>query len=314
VSRLTALRRLARPLVFRARLAWRAVDRRLRPPRPWDGRHHPVLAHFPPWSGRADGNHLHDFLGVRTDPRFRPQFRPDPAGPLETAYPPPHAGYFELVFVLEAALAGARAGRFHLMELGAGYGPWMVTAHQALRRLGADAEVRLTGVEMVPHHFEWLQQHFRTNGIDPARHRLIRAATSDRTGEGHYVPEPDPGWDFGQRLREAQARPAAGALRPVVVRTVTLTDLLADVDRVDLLHVDIQGHEERVLRHAIDAVDAKVERLIVATHSRRIHRGLRDLLRERGWVAVYDFGFRARARTEFGDVQFLDGLLAWTRR
>lgn len=256
---------------------------------------------------------MHDFLGVQTDAHFRPQFKPNPAGPLTTAYPPPHAGYFELVFVLEAALAAARSGRFTMMELGAGYGPWMVTAHQALRRLNSTTEVRLIGVEMVPHHFEWLKQHFVANGIDPARHTLIQAATSDQAGKGHFVPEADLGWDFGQRLSDAATAPATGVLQPVAVETVTLTDLLAGVDRVDLLHVDIQGHEQRVLRHAIDAVDRKVDRLIVATHSRSIHRDLRKLMRDHGWTNVYDFGFRARVRTEFGDVEFLDGLLAWLR-
>jgi hypothetical protein len=53
-----------------------------------------------------------------------------------------------------------------------------------------------------------------------------------------------------------------------------------------------------------------VRRLFVATHSRAIHRGLRELMTRPGWRVVYDFGYRKRVRTPFGDVQFLDGVLA----
>lgn len=314
MSRLTALRRWARPLVFRARLAARAVGRVLRPPVPWNGQHHPILERFAPWSGQADGKNVHDFLGIKTDASFRPTFKADPAGALQTSYPPPHAGYFELVFVLESVVAGAGREPFTMMELGAGYGPWMVTTHQAMGLVDAGTPVQLVGVEMVPHHVAWLKQHFLANGIDPGDHTLIQAATSDRTGEGHFVPEIDLGWDFGQQLRDSEPRRDTGALQPVTVKTVTLDELLADTERVNLLHIDIQGQEARVLEHAIDAVDRKVERLIVATHSRSIHRHLRRLLRDHGWTNVYDFGFRKRERTEFGDVQFLDGLLAWVRR
>lgn len=313
MSHWTVLRRWARPLVFRGRLALRAVERAVRPPVPWNGKHHPALERFPPWSGESDGTFSHDFLGVRTDARFRPQLRPDPRGPVAPAWPPPHAGYFELVFVLEAVEAAIDAEPFTMIELGAGYGPWMVTAHAALRRLRPDARPRLIGVEMVPHHVAWLREHFRNNGIDPEEHTILEAATSDREGEGHFVPETDLGWDFGQQLRDAAPRPGSRGLQPVGVKTVTLSRLLADVERVHLLHVDIQGHEERVLREAIGDVSRKVDRLIVATHSRRIHRGLRSLLSDHGFRAVYDFGYRKRERTGFGDVQFLDGLLAWVR-
>ena len=50
-----------------------------------------------------DGTFLYDSLGVRTDPRFRPQFRPQPRGPLTTKHPLPHNAYFELVAELSSS-------------------------------------------------------------------------------------------------------------------------------------------------------------------------------------------------------------------
>ncbi len=93
----------------------------LRPRRPWNGEHDPALLRFERWSGESDGRFLHDFLGGRIDPRFRPEFRADPAGPVRPDYPRPYASYLELVFVLESVLDAGE--RFTMMELGAGYGP-----------------------------------------------------------------------------------------------------------------------------------------------------------------------------------------------
>lgn len=298
-----SVRRALRPLVFRLRLAAQRAGRLVRPPAPWDGTHHPALLRFPPWSGETDGTFVCDFLGIKTDPRFRPRFRPQPKGALQTAYPPPHAAYFELVFVLQSVLDAGGGEGMRVMELGAGYGVWLVTAHRAMQ-LTAGQPVELIGVEMVPRHFEWMRQHLRFNGIDPDEHTLIQAAVSDHDGQAQFDPEPDPAHSYGQALSRRAHRGA------VSVPCVDLARLLRERGPVDLLHVDIQGEELRALRHARSELDRLVGRLIVGTHSRRTHRALRRLLVGAGWEAVYDFGLRARARTPFGDVQFLDGLLA----
>ncbi len=306
-------RSLARPLVWTGRRMGRRLGELLRPPRRWDGRHHPVFAQFPRWRGESDGTFVHDFLGVRTDPRFRPQFRPDPPGPLHPDYPMPQASYFEWVFVLQAVLAGSHGEDFGAVELGAGYAPWLVTVHAALRGR-SPMPLRLVGVEMVPRHHGFMLEHFRNNGIDPERHVLLNAAVSDVDGEVDYVPEPEPGLGFGQALRRRypgrNARPPRDPAGTVRVPCIALTRLLADVGRVNLMHVDTQGEEARSIPSAAGALRDKVEHLLIATHRRRTHRALRALLLRDGWRLVFDYGVRSRSRTEFGDVRFLDGLLA----
>jgi FkbM family methyltransferase len=267
---------------------------------------------------------VYDFLGIRTDPSFRPHFRPQPTGPIKTTYPVPDYTYFELVFVLQAVLDAEHRDRFRMMELGAGYGPWLVTAHRAME-LSLGRPVDLIGVEMVPQHFLWMQAHLRENGIEPRHHTLIHGAVSDFDGEAVYRPEAGVAGDFGQRVigrTSATASPPPGGvdqgsaatvspLEPVRVPCVSLLRRLEELEHVDLLHVDIQGEELRTLRHALPQLNRCVRRLIVATHSRRIHRSLRRLLVAARWRRVYDFRLRARERTEFGDIQFLDGMLAF---
>jgi FkbM family methyltransferase len=306
--------------VFHARELRRRLDGLIRPPRPWDGRHHPALLRFAPWKGRADGRFAYDFLGIRTDPSFRPHYRPQPAGEIQTVYPTPDYTYFELIFVLRAVLDAEHRGRFCVMELGAGFGPWLVTAHRAMA-LSFGRPVDLVGVEMVQRHFLWLQAHLRENGIDPLRHTLLHAAVSDYEGSATYQPETEVAGDFGQRVigrlpdgmdgitTKKGAAPAA--LAPVRVPCVRLQRLLEEQEHVDLLHVDVQGEELRALRGALPELNRCVRRLIVATHSRRIHHALRHMLVAARWQRCYDFRLRTRERTEFGDIEFLDGMLAF---
>jgi FkbM family methyltransferase len=168
---------------------------------------------------------------------------------------------------------------------------------------------------MVPQHFEYMHDHLRQNDIDPAEQRLIHAAVSDCDGEALYQPEEDMRLDYGQRMierREGGLLKEAG--QPYLVPCIALSGLLRDFESVDLVHIDIQGEELRAISEGLEELSGRVRRLIVATHSRRIHRELRTLMTSSGWTCRYDFGVRKRERTEFGDVQFLDGLLAFINR
>jgi hypothetical protein len=210
-------------------------------------------------------------------------------------------------------------GSFTVLELGAGYGPWLVTAHRVRQSTGG-GPIHLVGVEMVTRHFEWMHQHLDNNGIDPGQHRLLRAAVSDVDGEAFYRVEKNPWLDFGQSVTRRCAGDPDGAGDPagslasrsgqVRVPAIGLAGLLRDLTRVDLLHADMQGEEGRAFPAAIDELSRRVGRLIVATHSRRIHRRLRRLLAGAGWEIVFDFRCRKWERTDYGDVKFLDGLIA----
>ena len=52
-----------------------------------------------------------------------------------------------------------------MIELGAGYGRWLVRAATALQQV-KDLPFQLIGVEAEPQHFKWLLQHFKDNGLN----------------------------------------------------------------------------------------------------------------------------------------------------
>ena len=300
------LRRSARPLVRRARAAGRSLAAWMRPSVGWDRRHHPVFEKFPRWTGTADGHFLHDFLGVRTDPEFRIQFRPDPRGPLAPDYPHPGPVYFETVFVLEAVLAAAARSRspFTVVELGAGYGPWLVFAHAAMQRI-RPGPTRLVGVEMLEEHIARMRRHFVNNGLDPDAHAIVQGAIGDRDGAAYYVPDPDPGEAYGHAVARREGHGA------VEVPRIGMATLLEPLSHVDLMHVDVQGEEERILSASTRLLATRLARLLVATHDRGLHRRVRKLLVRDGWRCIADHGVRSRERTSFGTIVFLDGLLGF---
>ena len=68
---------------------------------------------------------------------------------------------------------------FTMVELGAGWGRWLVDAWSVLKQIGkTDKRLLLVGVEAEPTHFEWMKQHFADNGLD------VQAASADPGGSG----------------------------------------------------------------------------------------------------------------------------------
>ncbi|MBD3868157.1 MAG: FkbM family methyltransferase [Acidobacteria bacterium] len=286
-------------------LLWR-VRNHLNPPTPWDGNHHPAILRIEPWRGEADGEFCVDFLGVRTDPGFRSFFKPTPKGNLETSHPVPDQTYFEYICLLDS-IAAAAGPVYTVLELGAGYGYWLVSASRALS-LRPDLTPRMVGVEMEATRFRRMQEHFRNNGLNPEAHTLLSGAISDHDGTASYRVDENEGEDYGLSLDRLHS-----AKKVVPVSCMRLGPILNQQDQVDLLHMDLQGEELKVIRDARAEINSRVRHLIIGTHSVSIHRGIRKLLLEDGWCLRFDYMGKGERRTEFGTILFVDGLLAAQR-
>ena len=233
-------------------------------------KHHPLFYRFKPATDPFPPGFDRDCVGSLV--RF--EFWHKPA--LNPGYPRISEQYFEWIAVLES-VAEARDS-FTMIELGAGYGLWSVRAALAIEQL-RPRPVHLIAVEADPIHFEWLKQHFADNGIDAAKHTLIRAAISGRetplpfligTPSGAERPHE---W-YGQALADWAGQvvdPEAGCYGgfPVSIHengwrsieppsVVTLAGILAKLDHVDFLDLDIQGAEYEVLRSDVEGLNAKV--------------------------------------------------------
>jgi FkbM family methyltransferase len=197
----------------------------------------------------------------------------------------------EWIGLLKSVLS-ARGGRFAMMELGAGWGPWLVAGAVAARHRGV-SDLRLLGVEADPGRFALMQQHFRDNGLDPAAHRLVCAAVGVEAGRARWPRIGDPANAGGARpvRQEGAALDASdtaymqSALDDhVEVEIVPLAGLLEQAPVWDLVHIDVQGWEAKLCAGSIAALNARARWLVIGTHSRVLDGQLIEILHAAGWV------------------------------
>jgi FkbM family methyltransferase len=217
------------------------------------------------------------------------------------------------------------------MELGAGYGRWAVRAATALHKL-RQLPFHLVAVEAEPRHYRWLQQHMSDNHIHPRGYTLVRGVVSDHRDDVlFYVGSPsgdsdEPASWYGQAIiqgYEAVEESLSGnyegqdvvrlksGWKSVKTRSCLLKDILPETDRIDLIDMDVQGEELKVISAAIDALDQRVARLHIGTHSHDIETGLRQLLSQHGWECKADYPCAQTNQTPWGPVQFVDGVQSW---
>jgi FkbM family methyltransferase len=267
------------------------------------------------WSGHVPAGSLVDFLGIRTGvecfeaPTETPILAADR---FETSYYPAlDEETFEWIDVI-AAVRDARDS-FVMVELGAGWGRWLMRSVGVLRRLGKGIPFHLVGVEAEPMHFQWLGKHFRDNGVDPAAHTLINAAVAGADGEVPFATGHAREW-YGQRMVDAPIDFASygfDAVEVVTTPAISLRTLLRGIERVDLIDMDIQGAEFDVVSAAIDILNAKVRRMHIGTHGTGIENDLRALLANERWGCVNDYPCGAESDTPYGRVEFADGVQTW---
>jgi FkbM family methyltransferase len=181
-----------------------------------------------------------------------------------------------------------------MVELGAGWGRWIVNGVAALRAQGA-LPYHVVGVEAEPTHFMWMKQHLADNDIDLRSTTLIEAAVAKTDGTVWFHVGEAADW-YGQAIARAEETATAGApLTPgdgrsvQPVRAVSVRTVLRELEHVDLLDVDIQGAEADALEPAKDMLDERVKRAYVATHDRANDERLRALFTGLDWASVYDF-------------------------
>jgi FkbM family methyltransferase len=199
-----------------------------------------------------------------------------------------------------------------MLELGAGWGRWSVYAAMLCRQ--RRLPFTLVAVEPEPSHFQWLQMVFQDNGIETRDHHLYEAAVvpggqvarlagiDDPLREyGHYVSSGLKNW-----LRTLRGRHAVRE-----VKGVSLREILLAHPHIDLVDMDIQGMEDKVIRSVSPQDLDRVRILHIGTHSRAVESRLRRTLRRLGWRNAFSFPCYSESQTPFGEVRFEDGVETW---
>jgi len=237
--------------------------------------------------------------------------------------PVPHDLFEAVEWIgLLKAVVSARNGRFAAMELGAGWGPWLVAGARAAQLRGIQ-DLRLLGVEADPGRFALMGQHFVDNGLDPEAHSLICAAVGVEKGHARWPRIADPANAGGARpVREANGKLdrgdeayMQGAMEDCIdVDIVPLRDLLSHEPVWDLVHIDVQGWEAKLCAGCVEPLNTRVRWLVVGTHSRLIDGEVVAILHGAGWVLENEkptrFHFDA-AQSSLELMTEVDGVQVW---
>jgi FkbM family methyltransferase len=207
-----------------------------------------------------------------------------------------HAEAIEWIGLLKAVRAAR--GSWVSMELGAGFGPWVVAGGVAARTRGVE-DIRLTAVEADPLHCALLRTHFEDNGFAPDEHCVMRAAVGVNNGSAEW-----PDVDESSRSDAYAFRPiTAGGddymgreFKRITVPVIAMQDLVKAEAHWNLVHIDVQGHEFAICESAIVVLNERVDWVIIGSHSRLIEGQLIELFASHGWHLEHEkpcrFDFR----------------------
>lgn len=269
-----------------------------------------VLAKFlPPWRGAGEKGFLTDFLGVKTRCSYLPNAYASLSGIVDG--PPTEANaHFHSLSEWKATLLAvmeAKDNRFVIIELGAGWGPWIVSGASAARKLGIE-NIVMAGIEGSAEHFAFLRQHLLDNGFKPEDHILMHAVVGAADGIAKFPKLRSPSEEWGASADFSDAFPK-GEMDEV--KCVALGGILSQLPTVDLIHCDIQGAEAEVLAAARDALNERVKRIVIGTHSRSIEVSLLDLFSSAGWRLETDERCELTQLADGKCVLARDGVQVW---
>lgn len=244
-----------------------------------------------------------DLFGIKTRVSFLPPIYARFSGWLPGDYEfdllPMHDDV-ELFGMIHAG--GSVRDQFVVMELGAGWGPWVSMAAAMARQRGWD--YRLIAVEGLESHFEFLRTHIQDNDIDLNRCRLLHGVVGTSDGVVRFPKVPIEDYSASLDL----VKDHAGEFEEVP--SFTVASLLKDEPIVDIAHFDIQGHEVDAIHASIEVMNDRMRRVVVGTHSRVIESELFDLFHAAGWRLEMEIGCMLR-EVEGVPTMVQDGAQLW---
>jgi FkbM family methyltransferase len=253
---------------------------------------------------------FNDFLGNMTRCSFLPatsaSISGSVQGPPGSIDNPPLHGAAEWVATLRAVLEAR--DRFTIVELGAGWAPWLISGRKAAQRKKI-AEVHLLGIEGSLKHLEFARQNFRDNGLDPDAHQLMHGVVGVTDGVALFPALADSDENYG-----GAADYGGGTSSPAMVDVpcFSLGTLLAGLPPVvDLIHCDIQGSEAEVMGASLAILDQRVRRVAIGTHSRRIESLLLEQFSGLGWHLEHESVCTYRQGSSGHLTVVVDGTQVW---
>ncbi|MDF1738767.1 MAG: hypothetical protein P1U86_06390 [Verrucomicrobiales bacterium] len=259
----------------------------------------------------ADPDYFTNFLGVKVPAAVYPPVLEGREGQVEAPPLPAnwHACVAEWGAVIRSVMLSGDA--FRMVELGCGWGCWLNNGLKLAEISGKSGAA--IGIEGDLGYVEMARQILDLNGFDKGEASVLHGVAGP-TGKRAFFPIRE-GAEYGLEpifVDESSAEEERIGGMLVEVDVYGLDKLFGEGEKINLLHIDIQGGEVEFLRDNLESLNAVVEYLVIGTHSRLIEGELIALLSTNGWKLEIE----RPAVFEISGDEFttsIDGLQGWIR-
>lgn len=236
-------------------------------------------------SRRPRPGYLVNFLGV-TIPLNVFDALADRGGQLDVVPIPAnfHADMAEWACALRAIELSKDS--FTIIELGSGWGCWMINTGFPAKRRGL--KIELIGIEGDAKHIAMCDETMKVNGIEPHEYHVVRGIAAAGSGYALFPigKEGVEHWGFEPKfdVSEEDSAKAVESGDYERLKMQPLKDVIGDRPFINLIHMDIQGGEADLIHDTLDLLSEKVGYLLIGTHSRSLEGRCMDLMLDAGWV------------------------------
>ncbi|MFC1869961.1 FkbM family methyltransferase [Chloroflexota bacterium] len=224
-------------------------------------------------------------------------------------------------------LADIKREHVNMFELGAGWGRMCLTLagviDYGLTPL-IPKSYRCLAVEGEPTHYQWAKEHFEIHNINGI---VVHGAVSDKNGKCRFRVNRDPASCYGQNI-DSQSfleMPNRHMLRRLISKikgSVTVPMYTADrlvqkygFDHVDILQMDVQGAEDKVMLGAAESVkNDLIDYLLIGIHRRELNDVLRQMLSPKFDLIVDIYRESVGTMAGFPPISCHDGIQLYKRK
>lgn len=272
--------------------------------------HPTIFESFPRKEILSDGLSVYDFIGSAIDASFKRGWEKNilPAG---VKFKPGYPALSEWTVDWIACLFAAKfAGdKFNVIELGAGYGQWMVISIMAYKSIHPDCQAHGMALEADKTHFQWLEQHVNKNlgNYTDVSSDLVHAAAG-YDGVVNFPILSHPSQEYGASY---QTNLPTENMQEVNCLSMGSIDRRFAEEHIDILHVDIQGAEkDLILSNGFPALIRKTNFALFGTHkSDALHDSVKNALESNGMKVLINWPRNSVVTTSFGDIKTNDGAI-----
>lgn len=219
-------------------------------------------------------------------------------------------------------LAEIKKPSVFMIELGAGWGDWCLALDGVLKHKLIQTPItsyHCLAVEAEPKHFEWTEEHLRVHNIDST---TLHGAVSSRNGYCRFNTMTSPSRHYGQELsfRDFHSKQTILGLinlvrgKAITVPTYTLDTLICAFGQADIVQMDVQGAELKVIEGAKDTIEQGfIDYFLIGTHKREYNKELRETL-EPKYECVVDLPPKSTNVFDGRTVECNDGIVLFQRK